>query len=280
MLHWQEIAKFAVTIPLLTMSASKTLRALLLCVMLLGCSTATASPDWLRLLSGLVKAGEAATLADEDLAEIVGQAVEQMDEENKVAGKSNAYTKRLKRLTDGMTDADGIALNFKVYLTSEANAFACPDGSVRVYSGLMDMLTDNELLGVIGHEIGHVALRHSKKAWRSALLRSAASDLIGSASDTWAALSDSMLGDITSVALTAKHSRYHETQADDYGYDFLKAHGKNPWAMGEAFKKLKSLSKRTGDKRLEKLLQLFADHPDFDERIEHMRKRAKSDGYL
>ena len=48
----------------------------------------------------------------------------------------------------------------------------------------------------------------------------------------------------------------------------------------EAFKKLKSLSKRTGDKRLEKLLQLFADHPDFDERIEHMRKRAKSDGYL
>ena len=83
-----------------------------------------------------------------------------------------------------------------------------------------------------------------------------------------------------SEALTAKHSRYHETQADDYGYDFLKAHGKNPWAMGEAFKKLKSLSKRTGDKRLEKLLQLFADHPDFDERIEHMRKRAKSDGYL
>ena len=280
MLHWQEIAKFAVTTPLLTMSASKTLRALLLCVMLLGCSTATASPDWLRLLSGLVKAGEAATITDEDLAEIVGQAVEQMDEENKVAGKSNAYTKRLKRLTDGMTDADGIALNFKVYLTSEANAFACPDGSVRVYSGLMDMLTDNELLGVIGHEIGHVALRHSKKAWRSALLRSAASDLIGSASDSWAALSDSMLGDITSVALTAKHSRYHETQADDYGYDFLKAHGKNPWAMGEAFKKLKSLSKRTGDKRLEKLLQLFADHPDFDERIEHMRKRAKSDGYL
>ena len=261
------------------MRVSKILRALLLCTMLLSCATATASPDWLRLLSGIVKAGEAATLTDEDLAQIVSQAVEQMDQDNKVAGNSNAYTKRLKRLTDGMTDADGIKLNFKVYLTSEANAFACPDGSVRVYSGLMDMLTDNELLGVIGHEIGHVALRHSKKAWRSALLRSAASDLIGSASDTWAALSDSMLGDLTSEALTAKHSRYHETQADDYGYDFLKAHGKNPWAMGEAFKKLKSLSKRTGDKRLEKLLALFADHPDFDERIEHMRKRAKSDGY-
>jgi len=144
----------------------------------------------------------------------------------------------------------------------------------------MDMLDDNELLGVIGHEIGHVALRHSKKAWRSALLRSAASDVIGSRSSTWAAVSDSFLGDISSVALSAKHSRFHESQADDYGYDFLKLSGKNPWAMGLAFKKLKKISEDKSSKKVAKLLEAFSSHPDFDSRIQHMRDRARSDGFV
>ena len=175
-------------------------------------------------------------ITDEELAEIVGKEVAEMDRRNTVCANNNKFTLRLRRLTKGMTEADGIKLNFKVYKTTEYNAFACPDGSVRVFSALMDILNDEELLGVIGHEIGHVALRHSKKAWRSALLRSAASDVVSSKSKTWATLSDSYLGSITSAALSAKHSRYHETQADDYGYEFLKECGKNPWAMGLAFK--------------------------------------------
>lgn len=238
-----------------------------------------AQTDWGRVLSGTLKAGQAMTLTDENLAKIVRQEVEVMDKQNKVCGLNSKYTKRLLRLTKGMKEAAGIKLNFKVYQTTQCNAFACPDGSVRVYSALMDALDDNELLGVIGHEIGHVALRHSKKAWRSALLRSAASDAIASKSRTWAGLSDSSLGAITSVALSAKHSRWHETQADDYGYDFLKKNGKNPWAMGLAFKKLKALSQQNDRSKYDKLLQAFSSHPDFDERINRMRSKAEKDGY-
>lgn len=237
------------------------------------------STDWGRLLQGALKAGAAMKITDEDLAEAVRSEVKQMDAKNTVCGASSPYTKRLKRLTQGMTNANGIKLNFKVYKTTDVNAFACPDGSVRVFSALMDILDDNELLGVIGHEIGHVALRHSKKAWRSALLRSAASDVIGSRSETWAALSDSYLGALSSVALSAKHSRQHETEADDYGYDFLKKSGKNPWAMGLAFKKIKQLSEGKNKSRYDKWLQAFSSHPDFDKRIEHIRQRAKRDGY-
>lgn len=237
------------------------------------------STDWGRLLQGALKAGTAMNITDEDLAQAVRSEVRQMDAKNTVCGASSPYTKRLKRLTKGMTNANGIKLNFKVYKTSDINAFACPDGSVRVFSALMDILDDNELLGVIGHEIGHVALRHSKKAWRSALLRSAASDVIGSRSETWAALSDSYLGALSSVALSAKHSRQHETEADDYGYDFLKKSGKNPWAMGLAFKKMKQLSEGKNKSRYDKWLQAFSSHPDFDKRIEHIRQRAKKDGY-
>lgn len=239
-----------------------------------------AQTDWSRLLTGTIKAGQAYMITDEELAEIVGKEVADMDRRNAVCANNNKYTQRLRRLTKGMTEADGIKLNFKVYKTTEYNAFACPDGSVRVFSALMDILNDEELLGVIGHEIGHVALRHSKKAWKDALLRSAASDIIGSRSSTWATLSDSYLGSITSAALSAKHSRYHETQADDYGYEFLKECGKNPWAIGLAFKKLKAISQKKDRSKYEKWLDTFSSHPDFDERIERMREKAEEDGFI
>ena len=254
-------------------------RIIFIIIWLLTSLSVSAQTDWSRLLTGTIKAGKAYMITDEQLAEMVGEEIAEMDRQNNVCTNNSKYAQRLRRITKGMTDADGIELNFKVYKTTEYNAFACPDGSVRVFSALMDILSDEELLGVIGHEIGHVALRHTKKAWRDALLRSAASDIIGSKSSTWASLSDSYLGSITSVALSAKHSRYHETQADDYGYEFLKECGKNPWAMGLAFKKLKAISQRKDRSKYEKWLDAFSSHPNFDERIERMRAKAESDGY-
>ena len=177
-----------------------------------------------------------------------------------------------------MEDADGIALNFEVYLTDQLNAFACPDGSVRIFSALMDLLSDDELLGVIGHEIGHVALRHTKKAWKEELLRSAASDAIGAFSDTWANLSESVIGSISNAAISAKFSKKQEKEADDYGYEFLKKCGKNPWAMALAFKKMKELSQKE-EERYSVLLEAFSTHPNFDDRIKRIRKKAVKDGY-
>lgn len=234
--------------------------------------------SWARALSGLFKAGQALSISDEDFSEMVEESVAEMDRQNVICGANSAYTKRLKRLTKGMTSANGVRLNFKVYKTSEANAFACPDGSIRVFTALMDELSDEELLGVIGHEIGHVALKHSHKAWKDAMLRSAASDALGALSDTWAEWSDSSIGGLTSAVLSAKHSRVHEEQADDYGYEFLKKCGKNPWAMGLAFKKLQSLSS-SGNKAYETLLYAFSSHPDFKSRIQRMKRKAQADGY-
>ncbi len=39
--------------------------------------------------------------------------------------------------------ADRLPLNFKVYLVVDVNAFACGDGSIRVFSSLMDLMTDD-----------------------------------------------------------------------------------------------------------------------------------------
>lgn len=246
---------------------------ILLIILLFEAMPSSAQSGLGRALSGLIKITEAISIDNREFAEAVKEEVLYLDKQNKVLPTGNAYSKRLARLTKGMSNADGIPLNFKVYQTTEVNAFACPDGSVRVYSALMDALTDDELLGVLGHEIGHVALRHSHKAWRDALLRSAASDALGVVSNKWARLSDSMLGSLSSVAISAKHSRYHETEADDFGYEFLKQCGKDPMVMVKMFEKLKKLSNQGSSSRYSKWLGAFSSHPNFDERIERIKAK-------
>ncbi|MDE6037017.1 MAG: M48 family metalloprotease, partial [Duncaniella sp.] len=110
-----------------------------------------------RLAGAAAKVAKAATLSDAQMAAYVKESVDWMDTHNKVSDADSPYTIRLNKLTEGLKDADGIPLNFKVYEVIDVNAFACPDGSVRVFSSLMDIMDDDELLGVIGHEIGHIA---------------------------------------------------------------------------------------------------------------------------
>ncbi|MFA4086677.1 MAG: peptidase, partial [Paramuribaculum intestinale] len=85
------------------------------------------------------KAAQAVTLTDEQMAAYVKESVDWMDKNNPVPDENNEYTKRLRRLTEGLKDADGIPLNFKVYDVIDVNAFACPAGCVRVFSSLMDI---------------------------------------------------------------------------------------------------------------------------------------------
>lgn len=235
--------------------------------------------DSARALQGGAKALQAATLSDAQLRQYVAASVAQMDKQNTVLGEKDAYTVRLKKLTKGLTEVDGVPLNFKVYKTSEANAFACADGSVRVYTGLMDIMTDDQVLGVIGHEIGHVALKHSKKEYKTALLASAASDAIGAAGGVIGAISDAGLGSLGEAIVNAQYSKKQESAADDYGYKFLKAAGRNPWAIALAFEQLKKLSSSSNSKQSAAVNRLFSSHPDLDSRIERMSAKAVKDGY-
>ena len=98
-----------------------------------------------KAVSGAAKAAKALTLTDAQMAAYVKESVDWMDKNNPVLPEDDPYTIRLRKLTEGVTDADGIPLNFKVYNVVDVNAFACPDGSVRVFAALMDMMSDEEL---------------------------------------------------------------------------------------------------------------------------------------
>ena len=232
-----------------------------------------------KAAGGATKVLKAATLTDADMAKYVKEYVAWMDEHNHVCDAKSPYTKRLNRLTQGLNEVEGIPLNFKVYYVTDVNAFACPDGSVRVFSSLMDVMTDEELLGVIGHEIGHVAHKDSKKGFRTALLTSALKDGIASTNGAAAALSESQLGSLGESLLNATYSQKQESKADAYGYEFLKKNGKNPWAIALSFEKLKKLEEDAGVKKDSKWQRMFSSHPDLEKRIKTMGKRAEEDGF-
>ena len=191
--------------------------------------------------------------------------------------RDSPYTVRLRKLTEGVTEADGIPLNFKVYDVIDVNAFACPDGSVRVFSSLMDIMSDDELLGIIGHEIGHVMKHHSKNAFRNELLTGAAKDAIASAGGVAAKLTESQLGNLGQSLLNAKYSQKQEKEADNCGYDFLISTGKNPWGMVMAFEKFMKMEQEAGSKS-SYVQKMFSSHPETQSRIDAMTKRCQKDG--
>lgn len=261
------------------MQMSKTvLKFMAVALCLVSAGNASAQLNLKKLAGAAAKTAQAVTLTDEQMAAYVKESVEWMDKNNPVLPADDPYTIRLAKLTEGLKEADGIPLNFKVYNVIDVNAFACPDGSVRVFSSLMDIMNDDELLGIIGHEIGHVMKHHSKKAFKTSLLTDALKDGIGATGNVAAALTDSQLGALGSGLVNAKFSQKQEKEADDCGYDFLVANGRNPWGMVMAFEKFLNMEQESGAKS-SYIDKMFSSHPETKDRIKRMSQRATKDGF-
>ena len=163
----------------------------------------------------------AVTLSDEDVQNLAMQAAQEADRKNRVAPLDSAYTKRLMRLVANHQVHEGITFNFKVYLTSDINAFAMADGTIRVYSGLMDIMNDEELLFIVGHEIGHVAKKHSRKKVVLAYASSAIRKGLASQENEIGQIARSTIGAFAQKLANAQFSQHEEREADDYGAAFL-----------------------------------------------------------
>lgn len=201
-----------------------------------GCKTV----DTALLGQATVEVVQAITLSDAQIEDLSRQAAQQQDSKNTVAASSSAAAKRLQRLAAKHLQEDGLSLNYKVYDSDTVNAFAMADGTIRFYTGLMDKMTDHELLFVLGHEIGHVKLGHSKKAAQVAYGTSAARKGAAAVGGTVGALAQSELGMISEKIVNAQFSQYEEKEADDYGLAFMRRHGYPVQAAVDALNKLGS----------------------------------------
>lgn len=237
---------------------------------LLGAAVAAAASAGAVDLGNMLKGGQgalkAATLGDSDIKELTDRACAEMDAKAKVAGANDKYAKRLATVMQGMpTTIREQPVNFKVYLTSSVNAWAMANGCVRVYSGLMDMMDDDELRGVIGHEEGHVALGHTRKAMQTAYATSAARDLANAAGGTASSLSQSQMGELAEKFVNAQFSQSQESDADNYSFDLLTEQKLPREGLVTAFQKLARLD---GGKS-----SMLSSHPASTKRAENMQKR-------
>ncbi len=93
-----------------------------------------------------------------------------------------------------------------------------------------------------------------------------------------AKLSDSQLGSLATSLVDAKYSQKQEKEADNCGYDFLVANGRNPWGMVMAFEKMMKMEQEAGAQS-SYVQKMFSSHPETKSRIEAMTKRCNKDGF-
>ena len=186
-------------------------------------------------------------------------AIKEYDAKNIRAGKCNSYARRLKKLMAKTSLLDHRKLDIQVYKSKEINAFSMANGAIRINSHLMDIMNDNELLFVIGHEIGHIVNTDSKDSYRLAY---AVSHLYNGES-----LAPKIIEQITSYLVNATFSRHEEREADAYAVRFIQ-HNNIPLKL--VLGALKKLGNQPSN--------LLSTHPATKERIIALKEAIKKEG--
>lgn len=218
-----------------------------------------------RLFGAAQSATKAALLTDDEVRAYASQMIKHADAQATIAPPTHPLAKRLEALS--VTEDKGLPINTKLYLTNEVNAFAMADGSIRFYSGLMNLMTDDELRYVLGHEIGHIHAGHSRKRMQLALSASAARDATASSKNKKVAvLADSEVGGVIVQVVQAQHSQSNENEADDLAMEFMSRRNFDRKACVTALEKLDKLSAGGGGGWL-------ATHPAPKERAARMQAK-------
>ena len=167
------------------------------------------------------------------------------------------------------------------------NAFAIPGGYIYTTRQLVALMNNEaELAGVLGHEVGHVAARHSQRRQAAAQQNS----LLGAAG---AILSGILLGNSGvgqqisqgilqgSQLLTLKFSRSQELEADGLGIRYLNQAGYDPRAMASVLQSLalqNALDARVQGRGNASIPEWASTHPDPASRVQSALATAQASG--
>jgi len=234
-----------------------------------------------KAINAATKGVKSFLVSDAEIIEYTNEYMRWMDANNQVCKTTDAdpgmkaAADRLAKIASviPVNLVKSLNLNILSYYVVDVNAFACANGDVRVFAALMDLMTDDEILAVIGHEIGHVVNKDSKDAFVTALRVSALKDAAGAVGgNTVNKLNDSQLGDLAEALANSQYSQKQESAADAYGYEFLKKCGKDPGNMASSLGVLLKLQEEAATPDNSKFQKLFSNHPDLKKRIEVLNK--------
>jgi len=202
------------------------------------------------------------------------------EEAKKVEQQMGLVTRYLNVLGKRLAEASprpGLEYRFYVADMAEPNAFALPGGYIYVSRGILALAnSEDELAGVVGHEVGHVAARHSVQAMSKrapfALVFGIASGLAGIVSPFVGNIIGG-IGDITQSVIFSPYSRSQETEADRVGQEMAARAGWNPSGLTMLLTSLDrevKLYENGGRKP-----SFFDTHPPTPDRVEKTAAHAK-----
>jgi|SRR5579872_3049850 len=157
-----------------------------------------------------------------------------------------------------------IHYTFKIIDTNDINAFSLPGGFVYVNYGLLNFVnSDDELAGVLGHEMGHVERRNQITLNAKAQILNVVLGVLSFISPfIW------RFGGLINGLSVEKMSRIDELQADQYGLLLMTRAGYDPNAMVSFMERLGNQEAAQGNDLLNKY---FEDHPEAPDRVAHLR---------
>ena len=194
--------------------------------------------------------------------------------------QDTARTQYLGRVGERLVKANPdqtFEYRFAIVDQYEPNAFAVPGGYIFISRGLLALTnSEDELAGVVGHEIIHVSQRHSAKqmakarvptlfALPGAIVGGVINENLGNLLMAPAA----MIGG----AYLASHSRQDEFESDQLGQQLSAAAGYDPAALGPILARLESFSEAyTGQQRIP---GFFDTHPTTPDRVQRVARDAE-----
>ncbi|BCA53048.1 hypothetical protein W02_01880 [Nitrospira sp. KM1] len=170
-----------------------------------------------------------------------------------------------------------VTYEFHVADMVEPNAFALPGGYVYVTRGLLSLVnTEDELAGVVGHEIGHVAARHSVQKISRQGPFTLITNLVSGVTGLFVPLVGNIVGGIGNLAQSlvfSPYSRSQESQADEVGQEMAAKAGWNPAGLSSFLNTLSREESLMNDGP--RRPSFFDSHPATPDRVEKTTKHAK-----
>lgn len=144
-----------------------------------------------------------------------------MDNNNNViTDAKNTYNTRLTSIASKFSNADA-TLNFKAYQNDEANILGLSDGSVRIYTGMMDLMTDDELAALIAVQVGHIINKDTRNALMKVVSEDNAGKATGAQMEKMLSMSGDKLGSVINELLQVPYTLDQSKAADSYAVNLL-----------------------------------------------------------
>lgn len=185
--------------------------------------------------------------------------------------KLNGMAKKL----GAVSSRPRIAYVVNVVESKDVNAFTLPNGKIYLFRGLLDnTASDDEIAGVIAHEIGHNAKMHALRGQKQAKKLSWA-NLAAFAMILAGGENGANLAQFSQYALVGVLNGYgvgYEKEADEAGLEEMIAAGYNPSALVTFMQRLQLMEER----RPEVKLGIFQTHPPSQERADALLRQMQT----